>query len=163
MERDINMGRVLLALLIAVLAATWWGALVQTQYNLAALRGIGADIGMGVVVSTSARDIASGFTPTYGGYVVLPALLVAFLVAHLIVRRTQAAPYPWFIAGATLALLVAIPLVNWLAPVALLVGASRDWSCTVLMALGGVLSGWLFVWLSNIYPRRRAVPQTPVR
>lgn len=70
--------RVILGFLAAVVVTVVWGSVVQTQYNLAALAGIGADIGPGTNLRATFTDIFSGFFPTYGGYVVLPALLVAF-------------------------------------------------------------------------------------
>lgn len=141
-------GRYALAFVAAVLVAVVWGALVQTHYNLQALASLGIDIPMQLRIATSARDIFGGFTPTYGGYVVAPALLVAFLLAGwLSSRRGTARTRPlWFGLGGLLAVWVAIPLVNWLAPVALLVGATRDASCTFWMALGGGIAGLLFAW-----------------
>ncbi len=137
--------RILIAFLIAVVVATVWGSIVQTQFNLAALHSLGVEIGAGVNARTVFRDLFSGFFPTYGGYIVLPALLVAFAIAGWIVGRGWGSSYLWFGVAGFAALLLAIPLVNWLAPVALLVGASRDVSCTILMALGGALAGFLFV------------------
>jgi hypothetical protein len=80
----------------------------------------------------------------------LPALLVAFFVAWLVVRRTGA-PLPWFGLAGGLAILAAIPLVNWLSPLALLFGATRDLSCVVLMAAGGTVGGILFAWMTHLW------------
>jgi hypothetical protein len=145
--------RVILGFLAAVVVTVVWGSVVQTQYNLAALTGIGADIGPGTNLRATLTDIFSGFFPTYGGYVVLPALLVAFFVAWLVVRRTGA-PLPWFALAGGLAILAGIPLVNWLSPLALLIGANRDPSSIVVMALGGVAGGVLFAWITRL-PRRQ--------
>lgn len=142
-----NRWKLILAFLAAVVVATVWGAIVQTQFNLAALNDIGAGIGVGTNLSATLTDVFSGFSPTYGGYVVLPSLLVAFVCAGLVVRLTGTAPWPWFALAGGLAILLAIPLVNILSPVALLVGASRDLLCTVLMSLGGGVAGLLFVWM----------------
>lgn len=147
------------AFLLALIVATAWGAVVQTQYNLAALSSIGADVGS-VRMQTTLRDLFSGFFPTYGGYVVLPALLVAFVIAQLIARRRPGARLPLFSTAGGLALFLAIPLVNVLAPVALLVGATRNWSCTLWMAVGGVLAGLLFALLTSLRRSDRAAPRT---
>ncbi|WP_052629464.1 hypothetical protein [Pseudoxanthomonas suwonensis] len=152
-----DFGRLALSFLVAVLFAVVWGAVVQTQYNLQGLASLGVDVS-GVRWSTTARDVFSGFTPTYGGYVVAPALLVAFLAAGWISRRSAPlARALWFALAGLLAVWVAIPLVNWLAPVALLVGASRDAMCTFLMAVGGGVAGLLFAWMTR--HRRRHEPQ----
>lgn len=71
------------AFLAAVVVTVVWGSVVQTQYNLAALTGIGVDIGPGTNLNATLSDIFSGFSLTYGGYIVLPALLVSFFVAWL--------------------------------------------------------------------------------
>lgn len=139
--------RLILGFLASVVLTVVWGSVVQTQYNLAALTGIGADIGPGTNLRTTFTDIFSGFSLMYGGYVVLPALLVAFIIAWLVVRRTGV-PLLWFGLAGGLAILAGIPLVNWLSPLALLIGATRDLSCTVLMAAGGVAGGVLFAWLA---------------
>ena len=141
------------AFLFAVILATAWGAVVQTQYNLAALAGIGVDVGA-VRWQATMRDLFSGFFPTYGGYVVLPALLVSFIVASLLARRLPQARIPLVSLAGGVAVFLAIPLVNWLSPVALLVGASRDWGATLWMAVGGLLAGLLYAWLTR--PAHRA-------
>lgn len=145
--KDRSLGSTALAFLLAVVVATVWGAVVQTQFNLGALVGIGAEIPAGLRLQATLSDLFGGFFPTYAGYVVLPALLVAFAIAWWIAARGIASPALWFAAGGGLALLAGIPLVNYLAPVALLIGAAREWLCTVLMALGGVAAGLLFVGL----------------
>ena len=142
-----SVGRLILAFLAASVLTVVWGSIVQTQYNLAALTGIGAVIGPGINLRATLTDIFSGFSLTYGGYVVVPALLVAFFVAWLVARRTGAA-LAWFGLAGGLAILAGIPLVNWLSPLALLIGASRDWSCVFLMAAGGVAGGLLFAWVA---------------
>lgn len=141
-------GRVILALLAAVALAVVWGSIVQTQFNLAALASIGADIGP-VRLHTTLRDIFSGFFFTYGGYIVAPALLVAFAVTEYLARRLPGARLVLHALAGGVALLLAIPLVNTLAWVALLIGATRDWNCTLWMALGGVPAGLLFAWMTR--------------
>lgn len=141
--------RLILGFLAAVVVTVVWGSIVQTQYNLAALTGIGADIGPVTNLRATLTDIFSGFSLTYGGYIVLPSLLVAFFVAWLVVRRTGY-PLPWFALAGGLAILAGIPLVNWLSPLALLIGASRDASSIFVMAAGGIVGGILFAWMTRV-------------
>ena len=141
--------RLILGFLAAVVVTVVWGSVVQTQYNLAALTGIGADIGLVTNLRATLTDIFSGFSLTYGGYIVLPSLLVAFFVAWLVVRRTGY-PLPWFALAGGLAILAGIPLVNWLSPLALLIGASRDASSIFVMAAGGIVGGILFAWMTRV-------------
>ena len=151
-NREMTLPSVLLAFVAAVVLATLWGAIVQTQFNLAALAGIGAELPVGLRIRTTVADIFSGFSPTYAGYIVVPSLLVAFAVAWLVAERAPTSPALWFVLGGALAIALGIPLVNYLSPVALLVGASRDWLCTALMALGGGVAGWLFAALRGDRP-----------
>lgn len=153
--KAVNPGRVVLVFLLAVLVAVVWGSLVQTNYNLQALASIGVEVG-DVRAATMVRDVFSGFTPTYGGYMVLPALLVAFAIAWFIVRRYPALRIALFVVAGYLAVLAAIPLVNFLSPLALLVGASRDTGAIFWMAGGGALAGLLFALLAVPRPRHRA-------
>lgn len=149
------------AFILAVLFATAWGSVVQTQFNLAALSGLGVDVGA-VRMQTTMRDLFSGFFPTYGGYVVLPALLVGFVAAALLARKLPQVRMPLHSLAGGVALFLAIPLVNLLAPVALLVGATRDWACTFWMAVGGLLAGLLYAWLTRPPAgARAAVERTP--
>ena len=145
--------RIALAFVVAVLVALLWGAVVQTQFNLGALAGIGLEVDASLRLGTTARDIFGGFTPTYGFYVVVPALLVAFAVAEALCRAMSGSRWFWYPLGGAIGLLAAIPLVNWLAPVALLVGATRHPACTVVMAMGGALAGAAFVYLAGVYRR----------
>lgn len=143
--------RSILPFIIAVVVATLWGAIVQTQYNLAGLSSVGADITPGIRMGTTLSDIFSGFTPTYASHIVLPSLLVAFIVATLLPVQQRGARLMLFAAAGAVAIAAGIPIVNWLAPVALLVGATREISCIFVMALGGLIAGLLFAALT--YPR----------
>lgn len=149
------------AFLLAVVLATVWGSVVQTQYNLAALASIGADVGP-VRWQATAGDLFSGFFPTYGGYVVLPALLVAFGIAWWLAPRLPRSPIPLriplFALAGVLGLALGIVVVNLLAPVALLIGATRDWSCIAWMALAGLPAGVLFAALVHSRPPRALLP-----
>ena len=151
-----------LAFVAAVVFATVWGAIVQTQYNLAGLSSIGAEISSGVRLETTLRDIFGGFSPTYGGYIVIPSLLVAFIVAAWIARRAPGSRALWFSAAGLLAIALGIPIVNWLSPVALLVGATRDLSCLARMAIGGLGAGLLFAALTSVRSNRDRPPEAPV-
>jgi hypothetical protein len=143
-RRENRLQAIVLGFIAAVALATLWGSLVQTQFNLNALTGIGTDISWGLRLRSTLSDVFSGFTPTYAAYVVAPSLLVAFAVAWWVAARWPGPPALWFAMAGGLAILVGIPLVNYLSPVALLVGASRDWACTFFMALGGAGAGLLF-------------------
>ncbi|HHX82794.1 MAG TPA: hypothetical protein GX696_07430 [Pseudomonadaceae bacterium] len=162
----------LYAFVTAVIIATVWGAVVQTLFNLAHLAAIGVEISAGVRGGTILSDIFSGFTPTYGVYVVLPSLLVAFLLATLVIHRQQESRAPrrtailWYTLAGGLAILLGNPVVNYLAPVALLVGATRDVSCLILMSAGGAVAGAVFAGMKPLrswpdQPRPRRATRSP--
>lgn len=163
----------LYAFVAAVIIATVWGAVVQTLFNLAHLAELGVEISAGVRGGTILSDIFSGFTPTYGVYVVLPSLLVAFLVATLVVHRQQQprtarrTAVLWYALAGGLAILIGNPVVNYLSPVALLVGATRDVSCLILMSAGGAVAGAVFGSMKPLrswpeQPRRAAHSPDPI-
>lgn len=156
-----TLSRLALAFLVAVVIATVWGAIVQTQFNLGHLAAIGTDITAGVRIQTTVSDIFSGFSPTYGVYVVLPSLLVAFLIAALAARHLPGPILLWFTVAGFVAILLGNPVVNYLSPVALLVGATRDVACLLLMSLGGALAGALFADMRPVPTRR--IPYTTQR
>jgi hypothetical protein len=64
----------------------------------------------------------------------------------------------WFAAAGFVALLLGIVAANEFAPVALPIGATRDVSCTVLMALGGLAAGLLVALLTSAGTRVESVP-----
>ncbi len=146
----------------AVAVAVAWGSVVQTHYNLQALVSLGVEIDGSVRGSTTLRDLFGGFSPTYGGYVVAPALLVAFLVAGAITRAMPRGRIGWFTLAGFLGVVAAIPLVNYLAPVALLVGASREPSSILWMAVGGALAGLLFSLATGGANRARRAPSATI-
>lgn len=157
--KDVSPSRIVLSFLVAVLVTTIWGSIVQTVFNMRALVGIGAEFSFGNWLTLVLRDIFSGFTPTYAGYAVLPSLVVGFLVAAAITngQRTSTRSL-WFALAGGLSILVGIPLVNYLAPVALLIGASRDFWCTALMAVGGAVGGVIFATMTRPRPVQSVPP-----
>lgn len=150
---------VLSAFAIAAVVATVWGSIVQTLFNMRALVGIGADFSFANWFTLVLQDVFSGFTPTYGGYVVIPSLVVAFLAAAAITRHSPSQPRLfWFGLAGGVAILLGIPVVNYLSPVALLIGASRELWCTVLMALGGAVGGVVFAAMTPLRPVQSSAP-----
>ena len=160
--QDRSSASIVLAFLAAVIVATVWGAIVQTQYNLAGLASIGATISFDLRLRTTLEDVFGGFTPTYGGYVVAPSLFVAFIVAAWAARSGRGSRAAWFGAAGGIAILLGIPVVNYLSPVALLIGATRDVTCTVLMALGGVAAGVTFVSIAGRRAHGHRIAEAPV-
>ena len=139
--------RPLLAFVAALLLTAAWGSLVQTQYNLAALQGLGQPIDLATRWRTSWQDLL-GFGPVYAA-IVLAAWLPAFAVVLWLGRRRRvlrAWPLP---LACCLSLIVAIRLIDAFAPMPVLIYATRTLDGLLAMAAGGSLGGLLFLWLAR--------------
>jgi hypothetical protein len=143
--------RRLAAFVSAVLLAAVWGALWQTQSNLAELQALGASVAWDVRLRTTAQDL-SGFGPLYAA-VVAVAYMVAFPLAARLARR-GARPF-WFALAGWSALLFAIRLVDAATPPPVLIAATREMSGWLGMTAGGALAGWLYARLTARAPPTR--------
>jgi len=137
--------RAVLAYLVAVLLTTLVGSIVQTQFNLAALATLGAEIGTGLRLRTTLDDLL-GFTPAWGGIVAI-GLALALPVAAWLGRRRPA----WRAALCALAGAAAVYTALWLMQLALglsAVAAARSVGGLLALVLVGALGGWVFARLS---------------
>lgn len=134
--------RVIAAFVAAVLATAVVGAVVQTQFNLAALQSLGLEIPLAVRLRTTGQDIA-GFGAVWGvmaAVALLFALPVAAGLSRFLPRQRS-----WLYALAGFAgLLGAIVFANALAPVPALIAATREVPGTLLMSLSGSAGGLIF-------------------
>jgi len=132
--------------LLAVLATAALGSIVQTQFNMAAIRALGAPVSLLEQFQATAQDLM-GFAPLWAALVAI-SLLVAFLIAGLLQRlRPSVAAWLYPLAGlaALAALIGLLHLVLPMTPIA----ATRSIAGSLLMALPGLLGGWLFVRLRD--------------
>jgi hypothetical protein len=140
--------------LLAVLATTLVGSIVQTQFNLGALVALGQPVEIGLRLETTLLDLAR-FAPLFAPIVGV-GFLVALPLASWLARRRAGRRWLYPLAGA-LALLVALLLMRWLVgltPIA----AARGPSGVTALVLAGALGGW--VW--GIGDRSIRVQQPPV-
>lgn len=139
--------RHLAPLLLAWLLAAAWGSVVQTQWNLQALVGVGVEIPWPERLRQTGQDLLA-FSPVYGGILAagwLPALAVAALLAR------------WWPAGRTALLAVAagagmvaaVRTVDAVAPMPVFIDATRDLPGLLTMAAGAVLAGLLYARLTS--------------
>lgn len=142
--RTIGWGRRIAALLAALLLATAWGSVVQTQFNLQALVALDVDIPLHVRALTTLQDLV-GFGPAYAG-IVLAAWLPAFLVAALLVRVWPKARVPLYALAAGVGLVAAVRAVDAVAPMPVLIDATRGIGGLLAMAAGSLLAGAAFAW-----------------
>ncbi|WP_101927490.1 MULTISPECIES: hypothetical protein [Luteimonas] len=144
--------RLLAAFVAALVVAAVWGSLVQTQFNLGALTALGVDLPWRLRLLTSVQDLV-GFGPAYLG-IVLAGWLPAFLVAALLVRRLPRMRTALYALAAGVGVVVAIRAVDAVAPMPVLIDATRGTAGLVAMALGSVAGGALFA----LWTRRARTP-----
>lgn len=132
---------------MALVLASVWGSLIQTQFNLNALTDLGVVIEPKVRLVTSLQDIV-GFGPMYAG-IVLAAWLPAFACAAWLARgRTRLRLWLYPLATGV-GLIVAIRVVDAIAPMPVLIYATRTVPGLLAMALGSLLGGALFALLTQ--------------
>lgn len=128
-------------LLLAWLAASVWGSVVQTQFNLQALAELGVAIPANVRARTTLQDLAS-FAPLYAG-IVAAAWLPALALAAWLARGRPAWRLGLFAAAGGLGLVAALRSIDALAPMPTFIDATRHAPGLLAMALGCVLAaGW---------------------
>lgn len=138
------------AFLLAAALAVAWGSVVQTQFNLAQLQALGAEVSMSLRLLTTAQDLA-GFAPLYA-VVVVAGLGSGFVLAALVCARVPAWRAPLFALAGGSSLIVAVRCVDALTPPPVLIAATRGSAGLLAMAFGGVLAGLLYARLTR---RRR--------
>lgn len=135
---------VALPFLGSALIAIVWGSLVQTQFNLNALVALGVEMPLRLRLLTSAQDLA-GFAPVYAG-IVLAAWLPAFPVAARLARSVPHLRTVLFALAAGVALLAAVRIGDAVAPMPVLIDATRGLGGLLAMAAGSAAGGALFAF-----------------
>lgn len=130
---------------LATLAAAVLGALVNTQFTLAALQTLGAPVPLLERLYTTSFDLWS-FMP-FLSLLIGIALACAVPVAAWLARHT---PLPWWLlhlaAGAT-GIAVALFVANKVSPMPTVVASTRDWPGYAALLAVGAFGGWLLGWL----------------
>ncbi|MCA1798976.1 MAG: hypothetical protein LC632_05815 [Xanthomonadaceae bacterium] len=134
--------RVLLSFVGAVLVATALGSIVQTQFNLAAISGLGVDISLGTRLATTLHDLGM-FTPVFGT-IVFATLLVALPLAALLARLMPALTGILFFAAGAVGIWVSFQLIDALLPMPTFIGATRSTVGTLTMMLAVGFATWVF-------------------
>ncbi len=139
-----------LALALVWLLAAVWGSVVQTQFNLQALVGLGVAVPADVRAQTTWHDLL-GFGPVYGAILAagwLPALALAAFLA----RRAPHWRSPLLAAAAGLGLVAAVRAVDAVAPMPVFIDATRGLPGLAAMAAGAALAGLLYARLTRPVP-----------
>ena len=104
----------LLPLLVAWLLAAVWGSVVQTQWNLQALVGVGVDISASERATITWQDLL-GFAPVYAG-IVAAGWLLALPLAAVLARWMPQWRTALLTAAAGVGMVAAVRAVDWAAP-----------------------------------------------
>jgi hypothetical protein len=136
---------------LAVIVASLWASVVQTQFNLAALVELGASVPAGVRWQTTLHDIA-GFGPLFAA-VASVAFALAFALAAGLARRAPRARGVLLTLAGWLGLIVAVRLIDAFVPPPVLIAATRSIVGLLAMTAGGALAGGLFARVAAS-PRR---------
>ena len=142
-----SLPRLLLAFVLAVLLASAFASIFQTQSNLAALQALGAPVPLAVRLSTTGLDLL-GFTPTFallaGAGFVFALPLALWLAGRL-------RPWRWtiFLASGAAAIWLALTLANALAPMPTLIAADRTLPGTLAFMACGSAGALLFGLLAR--------------
>jgi hypothetical protein len=134
-------------LVLAWVLAAAWGSVVQTQFNLQALVGLGVEVPAALRAETTWRDLI-GFGPVYAGILAagwLPALAAAMFMA----RRWPGWRSPLLTAAAGLGMIAAVRAVDAVAPMPMFIDATRGLPGLLAMAAGAVVAGWVYARLTR--------------
>lgn len=133
--------RVMFGWVIAVVMTVVLGSIIQTQFNLAAIAGLGVEISLMTRLGTIWHDVVN-FTPAYAILVTL-AFAVAWPVAALLQRWLPGHRNLLFVLAGFSAIGVLIVVMNRALPVTG-IAATRDAAATLLLAAAGAFAGWLY-------------------
>lgn len=145
--------RLLPAFLTALVIGGALGSIVQSQVNLLALRGLGAEIGAGVWLTTTLTDLVR-FGPVYlilFGIGFLLSQTVALLVARRVLPTRRRLVHT---VVAAVGLWVTFTLVDSFAPMPTLVAATRGLPGLIAMLVTAAMAGWLFHAMVECSSRR---------
>lgn len=138
--------RHLAPLVLAWLIASAWGSVVQTQWNLQALVGLGVVIPATERANATWQDLIS-FAPVYGG-ILAAGWLFALPTAGFLARRWPAWRSPLLAAATGVGMVAAVRAVDAVAPMPVFIDATRHLPGLLAMASGAVVAGLLYARLT---------------
>lgn len=133
--------RIVLGWAVAVLVAVALGSIVQTQFNLADLAGLGASVDAGTRLNATWHDLIH-FTPMYA-LLVAAAFAIAWPISGWLSRRYPTYRTALFALAGLTAILTMILIMNAVLPITP-VAATRGPFGTSLMSLAGAAAGGLY-------------------
>lgn len=141
-----NLKRSAIGYLAAVIGTSVSGSIVQTQFNLAALQGLGVSIPLDVRLDTTVQDLI-GFAPLFAA-LVAAALLIAFAVSGLLLRRLPLPVMSLHVLAGAAAILTLLLIMDAMLPITP-IAAARSMSGLLVLSLTGALGGLLFAAIAR--------------
>jgi hypothetical protein len=148
----------LAAWLLAVAVAYLLATITATQAVIASLQGMGVDIGLGLRLSMTLRDVAgmaSMFLP-----MVAFALLIAFMTAALLCRWLARWRLPLYLLAGAVALVsihLGLHLAFGITPIAI----ARSPGGLALQGFAGTAGGFCYLWWLRRQPLELAIDPQP--
>lgn len=143
--------RVFVAFFMAVLGAAIVATVMQTQFNLAEITALNVPVDMSTRMQTINHDLLN-FGPVFAA-ILVPALLIAFVVAWLLAKKLPKYERSLFVVGGGVGLACAFLLIDSLAPMPTLIAANRTIIGFLGMSATGAFGGWIFDRLWRPQPR----------
>ncbi|WP_062222998.1 hypothetical protein [Aureimonas sp. D3] len=147
-------GRLAIALFLAVLASAIPASIVQTQINLSRLIDFGAPVSPGIGALTTAQDIAF-FGPVMAA-ITAAAFLPAFLAAWLVSRVLPPARVPIHMLAGAASLWTAFELMGFFTPMPTFVAAARTLDGLLTLSSTGLIGGAMFAFLTKRHAEHAA-------
>ncbi|CUS48456.1 MAG: hypothetical protein HLUCCO02_00200 [Idiomarinaceae bacterium HL-53] len=147
MTRWRKFGVRVVAFIAALLAATLYGSIVQTQLNLYQLAQIGPAIDAGQRLSATLHDLVH-FAPLFA-FVLASMLVIALPLAHFVAAFQKRQFTAWCIVAGGVGLYVTFQLIDSLVPPPTLIAATRTSVGSFAMIMSGCLAGFLYAHLTR--------------
>lgn len=133
--------RWLFAFVLAVLTTAILGSVIQSQFNLSRIAGLGETIRPSTRIEVTLFDLIS-FAPTYA-IIMAVALLIGLLVAGWPATRWPQWRSGWYALAGFVAVSVALLVMNAMLPITA-IGAARTATGIVALSLAGAVGGWAY-------------------
>lgn len=137
--------------ILAVVFAGALGSVVQTQFNILAMSGIGP------TVDFSTRLQVTGYDLLHFAPLLIVIMAVTFLfslpIAHIFTRIQKRQFIGWCAAGTGIGFWLALQLIDHVAPMPTLIAATRTSAGTFFMVMSAVAGGAVYALLSRYFRR----------
>ena len=147
------------AYISAVIDTVILTSIVSTQLVLADVAGFGVAVSLNDRIGATLHDLI-GLGPALA-LLIAASFAVAFPLAAFLQRRFGASPMLWYMAAGLLAMPAALMLLKVIMGGTLLASARTPLGM-LLVALCGLVGGWVFAWVLNLLSGRTTAKEASV-